>query len=79
MRRSGGAPLLLTLAAVLLLLLGALELPVSLLRVGTAGLGAAVLLLAGLWKRSQERREAARLRDPGRTGRRPGAGELPPV
>lgn len=59
MRRSGGAPLLLTLAAVLLLLLGALELPVSLLRVGTAGLGAAVLLLAGLWKRSQERREAA--------------------
>lgn len=59
MRRDCPAPRLLRGTAALCILAGLWKLPAPLLRVGAVGLGTAVLLLTGLWKRSQERREAA--------------------
>ena len=50
--------LLIISAAILLILLGALDLPVALLRPAAVGLGTAILLLTLLWKRRQERRES---------------------
>lgn len=59
MKRDGLAqiPLLITSAAILLILLGVLDLPAALLRPAAIGLGTAILLLTLLWKRRQERRE----------------------
>ncbi len=51
-------PLLIISGAILLILLGLLELPAALLRPAAVGLGTAILLLTLLWKRSQERRES---------------------
>ena len=51
-------PLLIISGAILLILLGLLELPAALLRPAAVGLGTAILLLALLWKRRQERRES---------------------
>ena len=58
MRRDSAIPLLLTLAAVLLVLSGLLELPTVIFYPAAIGLGLAVLLLTLLWKRRQERRES---------------------
>ena len=58
MRRDSGIPLLLALAAVLLVLSGLLELPTVIFYPVAIGLGLAVLLLTLLWKRRQERRES---------------------
>ena len=51
-------PLLIISGAILLILLGLLELPAALLRPAAVGLGTAILLLTLLWKRRQERRES---------------------
>ncbi len=51
-------PLLIISGAILLILLGLLELPAALLRPAAVGLGTTILLLTLLWKRSQERRES---------------------
>ena len=59
MRRDNAIPLLLSLAAALLVLSGLLELPTVIFYPAAAGLGLAVLLLTLLWKRRQERRESA--------------------
>lgn len=58
MRREGRIPRLLALAALALIVLGMLEVPVGLLRLGAWGLGVMVLVLTVLWKRLQERRES---------------------
>ena len=60
MKRDGTAqmPLLIISGAILLILLGLLELPAALLRPAAVGLGTAILLLTLLWKRRQERRES---------------------
>ena len=59
MRRDNAIPLLLSLAAALLVLSGLLELPTVIFYPAATGLGLAVLLLTLLWKRRQERRESA--------------------
>ena len=56
--RTAWVPLLLALAAALLILSGLLELPAAILRPAATALGLAVLLLTLLWKRRQERRES---------------------